>query len=149
MQCPKCHHNDTRVLDSRETNENREIRRRRACSACKYRFTTFERLETNKVLVIKKNKTRETYSREKLKTGIWKACEKRPVSETVIDNFISELEENWAFELKKEISTREIGQSVMDFLKNLDDIAYIRFASVYRQFRDLESFKKELQKLLQ
>lgn len=149
MQCPKCHHNDTRVLDSRETNENREIRRRRACSSCKYRFTTFERLETTKVLVIKKDKTCEPYSREKLKTGIWKACEKRPVSETKIDNFISELEENWAFELKKEISTREIGQSVMDFLKNLDDIAYIRFASVYRQFRDLESFKKELQKLLQ
>jgi transcriptional repressor NrdR len=148
MICPKCKQDDTRVLDSRETNEKKEIRRRRECIACQYRFTTFERVELANFLVIKKDQSRESYNRQKLAGGIWKACEKRPVTQEKVDNMLDQLEEKWASS-GKEISSKQIGEDVMNALKELDEVSYIRFASVYRQFKDIETFKKELQKLLE
>lgn len=147
MICPKCKHRDTRVLDSRETNEHREIRRRRLCSECKFRFTTFERFEPSHFIVVKKDGARETYNRKKLENGIWKACEKRPVTKDQIDMLLNELEEQWASS-GKEVSSQSIGQAVMEKLRHIDEVAYIRFASVYRHFKDIETFQKELQKLL-
>lgn len=146
MICPKCKNKETRVLDSRETNEQREIRRRRKCSKCNFRFTTFERIETSNFLVIKKDKSRESYNRRKLENGIWKACEKRPVSQEQIDNMLNELEENWS-SYGKEVPAKVIGEGIMEKLRNLDEVAYIRFASVYRHFKDIETFREELQKL--
>jgi len=148
MICPKCKHDDTRVLDSRETNERKEIRRRRECISCQYRFTTFERVELANFLVIKKDQSRESYNRQKLAGGIWKACEKRPVTQQKVDQMLDQLEEKWASS-GKEISSKQIGEDVMNSLKELDEVSYIRFASVYRQFKDIETFKKELQKLLE
>lgn len=147
MICPKCKKPETRVLDSRETNEKREIRRRRKCAECDYRFTTFERVENSNFIVIKKDNSRETYNRRKLETGIWKACEKRPVTQEQIDTLLNELEEKWAAS-GREVSSQKIGEDVMERLKKIDEVAYIRFASVYRHFRDIETFRKELQKLL-
>lgn len=146
MICPKCQKNDTRVLDSRETEGHKSVRRRRECEMCMYRFTTFERAEFNKFLVVKKDGTRESYDREKVEKGIWKACEKRKVTEEQITKVINSLEERWA-NFGKEIPSKIIGEGIMEALKELDEIAYIRFASVYRQFKDIDSFKKEIQKL--
>ncbi|MBU0667485.1 transcriptional regulator NrdR [Patescibacteria group bacterium] len=147
MICPKCKQKDTRVLDSRETNESREIRRRRKCEACNFRFTTFERAETTNFLVIKKDESRQAYDRQKLESGIWKACEKRPVTEEQISKMLNELEEEWS-RRGKEVPAKLIGEGVMEKLRQLDDVAYIRFASVYRHFKDIETFRKELQKLI-
>ena len=147
MICPKCNKNDTRVLDSRETDGLKAVRRRRECEKCKHRFTTFERLEGINFVVVKKDGTRENYDREKLERGIWKSCEKRKVTEKQITDFINSLEEKWSG-MGKEVLSEAIGEDVMDGLKEIDEVAYIRFASVYRHFKDLESFKKELQKLL-
>ncbi len=147
MICPKCQKKDTRVLDSRETEGQKAIRRRRECSKCKHRFTTFERVETTDLIVVKKDGAREAYDREKLLKGVWKACEKRKVTEEQITKMANKLEEKWAT-LGKEIPSKVLGEDVMDALCALDEVAYIRFASVYRQFKDLESFKKELQKIL-
>ena len=147
MICPKCQKKDTRVLDSRETEGQKAIRRRRECSKCKHRFTTFERVETTDLIVVKKDGAREAYDREKLLKGVWKACEKRKVTEEQIDKMANKLEEKWAT-IGKEIASKVLGEDVMDALRELDEVAYIRFASVYRQFKDLESFKKELQKIL-
>lgn len=147
MLCPKCKHNDTRVLDSRETNEQREIRRRRKCEKCDLRFTTFERVETANFIVIKNDNSRETYNRNKLESGIWKACEKRPVTKEQVENLLNELEEKWSF-MGREIPSKKIGEGVTEKLREIDEVAYIRFASVYRRFRDIETFQKELQKLL-
>lgn len=146
MICPKCQNDDTRVLDSRETEGHKAVRRRRQCEKCKIRFTTFERLETTNFIVVKKDGTREAYDHEKVERGIWKACEKRKVTQEQITRMVNQLEEKWAG-MGKEVSSRDIGEGIMDALRELDDVAYIRFASVYRQFKDLESFKKELQKL--
>lgn len=147
MICPKCKKQETRVIDSRETDEGWSIRRRRACEYCKYRFTTFEKVEVNHFVVIKKDHSRESYTREKVEKGIWKACEKRPVTQNQVDAFIDEIEESLSHQ-GKEIESRQIGELVMDKLRALDEVAYIRFASVYRHFRDIESFKKELNQLL-
>ncbi len=147
MRCPKCKHDDSKVLDSRDTQEGREIRRRRECEKCQYRFTTFEAVETENFLVIKKDGTRESYRREKVEKGIWTACEKRQVTQEQVSSILDELEMKWSAS-GKEVSSRTIGEDVMDSLKKLDEVAYIRFASVYRHFKDLESFKKELAKLL-
>lgn len=147
MICPKCKHSETHVLDSRDTHEMREIRRRRECEKCEHRFTTFERIETANFIVIKKDDSRQTYNREKLEHGIWRACEKRPVTQEQVNKLLNDLEEELA-NFGKEIHSRDIGEKVMDKLKKVDDVAYIRFASVYRHFKDLESFKKELQKLI-
>lgn len=146
MLCSKCQHNDTRVLDSRETDGHKAVRRRRECASCKHRFTTFERVESVKFLVVKRDGSRESYDREKVEKGIWKACEKRKVTHEQIRKLILELEEKWG-NIGKEIPSESIGEGIMDALRNLDDVAYIRFASVYRQFKDLDSFKEELQKL--
>lgn len=146
MICPKCQNDDTRVLDSRETEGHKAVRRRRECERCEMRFTTFERLETTNFIVVKKDGTREAYNHDKVERGIWKACEKRKVTEEQVTKLVNRLEEKWAA-MGKEVSSRDIGEGIMDALRELDDVAYIRFASVYRQFKDLESFKKELQKL--
>ncbi|MCX6734569.1 MAG: transcriptional regulator NrdR [Candidatus Peregrinibacteria bacterium] len=146
MICPKCNYHDTRVLDSRETEGHKSVRRRRECEKCQNRFTTFERIETSNFIVVKKDGTRESYDREKVERGIWKACEKRKVTQDQVTKMINQMEEKWA-SMGKEISSRDVGEGIMDALRELDDVAYIRFASVYRQFKDIESFKKELQKL--
>ena len=146
MICPKCKHTETQVLDSRDTHEQKEIRRRRQCEKCHYRFTTFERVENTGFIVIKKDNSREVYDREKLKKGIWKACEKRPVTQEQVEQLLNELEHELA-NFGKEIHSRNIGENLMDKLKKLDEVAYIRFASVYRPFKDIESFREELQKL--
>ena len=148
MLCPKCNSNATRVLDSRETDSHKAVRRRRECEDCNNRFTTFERVEMNKFVVAKKDGTRESYDRDKLKNGIWTACEKRKITEEQISDMLNKLEESWA-NLGKENTSKNIGEDVMNALKDLDEVAYIRFASVYRQFKDIDSFKKELDKLFQ
>lgn len=147
MRCPKCKHDDTKVVDSREAGDGAEIRRRRECEKCDFRFTTFEQIETANFLLVKKDGSREPYSREKVAKGIWKACEKRPVTQEQVSALIDKLEAAW-IGMGKEIPSKVIGEGVMDELKELDEVAYIRFASVYRHFKDLESFKKELSKLL-
>ena len=147
MICVKCQHTDTKVLDSRETDGQKAVRRRRECEKCKYRFTTFERPEMTNFIVVKKDGTRENYDREKVEKGIWRACEKRKVTQSQVDKTINELEEEWG-NYGKEVPSKIIGEGIMNKLRKLDEVAYIRFASVYRQFKDLDTFKKELQKLL-
>lgn len=147
MICPKCKHKSTRVVDSRDANEGRSIRRRRECEDCNYRFTTFEKVETTNFIVVKKDGARESYDREKLERGIWKACEKRPVTQDQVSKMLSKLEEVWSSN-GKEVPSEIIGRDVMHALKVIDEVAYIRFASVYRQFKDVETFKKEMEKLL-
>lgn len=146
MICPKCKNKDTRVLDSRETEGQKAVRRRRNCEKCKYRFTTFERMETTNFIVVKRDGTRENYDREKVEKGIWQACQKRKVTQEQVDKLVNQLEDYWG-SLGKEVQSKVIGEGVMEALKNIDEVAYIRFASVYRQFKDIDSFKKELQKL--
>lgn len=148
MICPKCKYEDTRVIDSRDANEGRTIRRRRECEKCSYRFTTFETIENTNFLVIKKDASRESYDRTKVERGIWRACEKRPVTEQQISEMLDKLEEIWGT-AGKEVPGEVIGRDVMHALKVIDEVAYIRFASVYRQFKDVESFKEELQRLLE
>ena len=147
MQCPKCKNQETKVTDSRVAEQGKVIRRRRECEKCGRRFTTFERQEIGSLMVTKKDSTFEPYSRTKLENGIWIACGKRPVTQLQIDKMINKLEEKWSAN-KKGISSQKIGNDVMDALKKLDRIAYIRFASVYRSFKDVDEFKKELNKLL-
>ena len=147
MICTKCKKDDTRVIDSRESNDGKSIRRRRECEKCGFRFTTFETIENTNFVVIKKDGSRESYDRMKVERGIWRACEKRPVSQKQVDELLDKLEEVWSA-AGKEVSGEIIGRDVMHALKVVDEVAYIRFASVYRQFKDVESFKEELQKLL-
>jgi len=147
MICPKCKHKSTKVVDSRDASEGRSIRRRRECEGCNYRFTTFEKVESGNFIVVKKDDSRESYDREKVERGIWRACEKRPVTQDQISEMLSNLEEVWTAS-GKEVPGEIIGRDVMHALKMIDEVSYIRFASVYRQFKDVESFKKELQSLL-
>ena len=135
-------------MDSREANEGRSIRRRRECESCEHRFTTFEKVETANFIVIKKDGSRESYERDKVERGVWRACEKRPVTQEQISHMIDRLEEVWSSS-GKEVPGDVIGRDVMHALKMIDEVSYIRFASVYRQFKDVESFKQELQKLLE
>lgn len=145
MQCPKCQAMDTKVLDSRSVEGGKATKRRRRCPICSSRFTTFERLEITDLVVQKSNGMMELYSREKLERGIWLSCGKLPITRGDVESMIGNLEEKW-FE-KKEITAKEIGADVMDALKQLNEIAYIRFASVYREFHDLEDLQKEIQRL--
>lgn len=147
MHCPKCKAPDTRVVDSRVTENGRVIRRRRECEKCENRFTTFERPAMGNLMVKKKDGTYEIYSREKLEQGIWVACGKRPVTKEQIDQLINDLEDKWGGN-KKTVASHTIGNDVTNALKKLDHIAYIRFASVYRSFKDVDEFKEELNKLL-
>ena len=146
MKCRKCDCENTRVVDSRVTDHGNSIRRRRECEECKHRFTTFERVQASNLVVEKSDGTTEPYDREKLERGILVACAKRPVSVQKIREKLTELEESWGKELV--VKSKKIGAGVIDMLKELDDIAYIRFASVYRKFKDVETFKKEFEKLL-
>jgi len=147
MICPKCKAEDTKVIDSRVSEQGRVIRRRRECEKCGRRFTTFERAEMSSLMVKKKDGTFEPYNRTKLEQGIYIACGKRPVTRVQIDEMINELEEKWGTN-KKMVTSQTIGNDVTNTLKKLDHIAYIRFASVYRSFKDVDEFKEELNKLL-
>lgn len=148
MKCPFCGYTESRVIDSRPTDEYTNIRRRRECLACQKRFTTYESVETLPIIVIKKDGSREVFSRSKLLGGLIKACEKRPVPIAELENLIDDIEQKLSNSLEKEIPSSIIGEYVMDGLKKLDEIAYVRFASVYRQFKDVNSFMEELQRLI-
>ena len=147
MYCPRCQNTSTKVIDSRETDNNRTTRRRRVCEKCEYRFTTYEKIDLGKLIIVKKDGTREPYDRYKLESGIWKSCNKRPVEKEMVDEMLDSLEEQW-MSLGGELSSKVIGEAVIEKLRDIDEVAYIRFASVYRSFKDLESFEKELHKLL-
>ena len=147
MKCPYCFHDETKVVDKRETEDLDVTRRRRECLKCEKRFTTYERVEGLDLIIIKKDGRRENFDREKLKKGIIKACEKRPVSYEQIDDFMDKLESELRKLKSKEIPSKIIGEKVIQGLKKLDKIAYIRFASVYKEFEDLEKFEEELEKL--
>lgn len=148
MKCPYCDTRDSKVLDSRPTEEGASIRRRRECLSCKRRFTTYEKIEGVPIMVIKKDKGREAFDREKLMRGIVKACEKRPVSIEIMENMVSTIENIIQNSLDREITSSRIGDLVMEQLKGIDEVAYVRFASVYRQFKDINTFMQELRKLL-
>ena len=148
MKRPYCDTLDSKVLDSRPTEEGASIRRRRECLACKRRFTTYEKIEGVPIMVIKKDKGREAFDREKLMRGIVKACEKRPVSVEIMENMVSTIENIIQNSLDREITSTRIGDLVMEQLKGIDEVAYVRFASVYRQFKDINTFMQELRKLL-
>lgn len=146
MDCPYCGNLEHRVVDKREANE--ATRRRRECLKCKKRFTTYERIEPFGLVIVKKDGRREPFSREKLRSGLVKACEKRPIPQEKIDAAVEEIESELRGEEKKELNSSHVGELVMRKLKKLDKVAYIRFASVYRQFADIESFQEELKKLI-
>lgn len=146
MRCPKCEFQNTKVIDSRETNECREIRRRRECEKCQHRFTTFEKYASANFTVVKRGGFREPYIREKIERGIWRALEKRRVSPDIVNDAVTSLEEEWT-KKGKEITADEIGDGILRKLKEIDQVAYIRFASVYKDFQDLETFEAELDKL--
>ena len=149
LKCPYCNAQDTKVIDSRPADDNSSIRRRRQCEKCGKRFTTYEKLETMPLMVIKKDRSRETYDRSKIESGIIHSCHKRPVSTQQINAMIDEIE-NQIFNMEeKEVETTVIGELVMRKLKQLDEVAYVRFASVYREFKDVNTFMEELGKLLQ
>ncbi|MGL5347321.1 MAG: transcriptional regulator NrdR [Peptostreptococcaceae bacterium] len=147
MQCPYCNYKESKVIDSRHT-DSKSIRRRRECESCKKRFTTYEKIEMTPVMVIKKDDSREYFEGEKIKYGILKACEKRPVSMNQIEEIVAYVESEINKNYIAEIQTREIGELVMDKLKDVDEVAYVRFASVYRQFKDINTFVTELKNIL-
>ncbi len=149
MKCPFCGFEESKVIDSRPTDEGQRIRRRRECLKCSRRFTTYEVVESLPIIVIKKDKSREAFNRDKLMTGLLRACEKRPVSIDTLDKMIDEIESVLQNSLDREVSSEKIGQLVMEKLKKIDEVAYVRFASVYRQFKDINTFMRELNKLLQ
>lgn len=149
MKCPFCGFEESKVIDSRPTDEGQRIRRRRECLQCGKRFTTYEIIESLPIIVIKKDKSRESFDRDKLMNGLLRACEKRPVSIDTLDKMIDEIETVLQNSLDREVSSEKIGQLVMDKLKKIDEVAYVRFASVYRQFKDINTFMKELNKLLE
>lgn len=149
MKCPYCSNTDTRVIDSRPAEDGSSIRRRRCCDECGKRFTTYEKVETIPLIVIKKDCNREQYNRAKIEGGVLRACYKRPVSAEDIQRTVEKIE-NQIFEREeKEISTTEIGEIVMEHLKSLDEVAYVRFASVYREFKDVNTFMSEIKKILE
>ncbi|MBC8590700.1 transcriptional regulator NrdR [Wansuia hejianensis] len=148
MKCPYCDYMESKVIDSRPTDEGQAIRRRRECIRCNKRFTTYEKIEEVPIIVVKKDGNRQTYDRNKVLNGIIKACEKRPVSVNTIERIVDEIEKVLANSLEKEITSVEIGEMVMNRLKTIDEVAYVRFASVYRQFKDVNSFMDELKKIL-
>ena len=148
MKCPYCSFEESKVIDSRPTDEGERIRRRRECLKCQKRFTTYEIIESLPIIVIKKDKSREVFNRDKLIGGMLKACEKRPVSINDIERAVDDIEVKLQNSLDREGTSDAIGELVMEKLKELDEVAYVRFASVYRQFKDLSTFMEELNKLL-
>ncbi|MGL4913329.1 MAG: transcriptional regulator NrdR [Romboutsia sp.] len=147
MQCPYCNYKESKVIDSRHT-DSKSIRRRRECESCKKRFTTYEKIETTPVMVIKKDNSREYFDGEKIKNGILKSCEKRPVSLEQIEDIVSYIENEINKCYISEIEAQKIGEIVMDKLKDVDEVAYVRFASVYRQFKDINTFVIELKNII-
>lgn len=148
MKCPFCSNQNTRVIDSRPADDNASIRRRRLCDECGKRFTTYEKVETIPLIIIKKDNNREQYDRTKLEAGVLRACHKRPVSINQISTLIDEVETEIFNMEEKEIPSHVIGEKLMEKLKNIDHVAYIRFASVYREFKDVNTFMNELKKVL-
>ncbi len=149
MKCPYCGHEESKVIDSRPADDGERIRRRRECLGCGKRFTTHEVIETVPLIVVKRDKSREAFDRNKLTAGILRACEKRPVSLNSIEAIVDDIESKLQNSLDREVTSMAIGEYVMEHLKNLDEVAYVRFASVYRQFKDINTFMEELNKLLQ
>ena len=148
MKCPFCNNDDTKVIDSRSQDDNSTIKRRRLCEKCGKRFTTYERVDTIPMTVIKNNGTRETFDKNKLISGIMKSCNKRPITAKQISDIADDIENAVLSSMDKEIESKEIGSMVMDRLKKIDEVAYVRFASVYRQFKDINTFMEELAKML-
>ena len=149
MKCPYCNYEESKVIDSRPTDEGERIRRRRECLKCGKRFTTYEVVETVPVVVIKKDLSRETFDRNKLLNGLLRACEKRPVSLDRLERVVDEIQNSLQNRLEREVPSSKIGEYAMDKLKEIDEVAYVRFASVYRQFKDIHSFMEELSRLIQ
>jgi transcriptional repressor NrdR len=149
LRCPNCGHEEDRVVDSRSTKDGSAIRRRRECLKCNHRFTTYEYVEHRPVLVVKKDGRREHYSREKILNGLLHACEKRPVPMETLEKLVDEVERSACGRVRDEIPTSEIGNDVMKRLANIDQVAYVRFASVYRDFKDITQFLNELRNLLE
>ena len=148
MKCPFCEAPDTKVIDSRPTEEGHAIRRRRECIVCGRRFTTYEKVEEVLFMVVKRDGRREAFDRNKILNGVMRACEKRPISMEQMENLVSDIERGLNNMMEKEVSSEFIGEVVMDHLKDLDEVAYVRFASVYRQFKDVNTFIAEIEKLL-
>ena len=148
MRCPSCQYNGTRVVDSRPVDENKEIRRRRECESCGFRFTTFEKIEETPLIVVKKEGTREEFSREKVLRGLIRACEKRPVSLEILEELVMGIERDLRRLGNAEVRSEDVGEMVMDRLAKVDEVAYVRFASVYRQFKDINVFIEELKDLI-
>ena len=149
MKCPYCGYKESRVVDSRPADEGNSIRRRRECLSCEKRFTTYETMESLPMVVIKKDGSRQTFDRSKILNGMIRACEKRPVPLAELEKLTDEIEQNLQNSLEREVSTEAIGEQVMEKLKGVDEVAYVRFASVYRQFKDIHTFMEELTKLLE
>ncbi len=148
MKCPYCSYEESKVVDSRSADDGERIRRRRECLKCAKRFTTYEIIETVPLIVVKRDKSREPFERNKLTAGILRACEKRPVSIEQIENIVNNIEATLQSSLEREITTKQIGELAMEQLKEVDEVSYVRFASVYRQFKDINTFMEELNKLL-
>ena len=148
MRCPYCGYLESKVIDSRPAEEGATIRRRRECLACQKRFTTYEIMERLPLIVVKRDGSRQTFDKIKIMNGMLRACEKRPVSVEALEKITDEIEQELQNSLEREVSTTEIGEMVMTRLKDIDEVAYVRFASVYRQFKDVNTFLEELQKLI-
>ncbi|MBE6755394.1 MAG: transcriptional repressor NrdR [Clostridia bacterium] len=149
MKCPFCGYEESKVIDSRPADDGERIRRRRECIKCGKRFTTYEIIESVPIIVVKKDKSRQVFDRQKLFNGMIKACEKRPVTSETIERAVSDIETQLQNSLDREVTSIQIGELAMEKLKDIDDVAYVRFASVYRQFRDINTFMQELNKLLE
>ena len=149
MKCPYCAYLESKVVDSRPADEGTSIRRRRECLACHKRFTTYETVESLPLMVVKKDGSRQSFDRNKVLSGLIRACEKRPVSYQAMEGLVAEIEQALQNQMDREVSSAEIGELVMERLKKLDEVAYVRFASVYRQFKDINTFMTELNKLLE
>lgn len=147
MRCSQCHIDDTKVIESREAGDGQAIRRRRACTQCGYRFTTYERIERPQLIVIKNDGTRELFNREKLLGGLYRACEKTPVTNLQLERLVSDIEQELYACGDPEVPTAKLGEKVMDRLAKLDEVAYVRFASVYRRFKDIAGFEEELSQI--
>ena len=148
MRCPYCSYEESKVVDSRATDDYTAIRRRRECLRCSKRYTTYEKVEDIPILVIKKDSIRETFNKDKIMSGIVKACQKRPVSRSQMQNIVDDIEKNISNTMIVEIKSEDIGEMVMERLKNVDEVSYVRFASVYRQFKDINTFMEEIKNLM-
>lgn len=149
MKCPYCLYSESKVIDSRPTDEGEKIRRRRECLRCEKRFTTYEVVETTPIMVVKKDKRREAFDRDKLLAGLMRACDKRPISAQQLEEVLDDIQSSIQNSMDREVSSSHIGELAMERLKEIDEVAYVRFASVYRQFKDINSFMEELKSILE